>query len=229
VSAGHRHTTHEHEHEFEAAHGLPAPLPPGETLLWQGAPDWRLLARHAFHVRKLVGYFGLILGLRIALHLAQGESLRLALGSSATLALLAAAAVGMAALMGWLASRSTVYTVTDRRVVMRVGVVLTVTFNIPFKRIEAAALHRLESGAGDIALSVDTGTRIAYAHLWPHARPWRLKRTEPMLRCVPDASEVARLLVDAWTASRGEAARPLPATTPVPARQPELQPLTLAH
>ncbi|MEY3475503.1 MAG: hypothetical protein RL087_1961, partial [Pseudomonadota bacterium] len=30
-----------HEHEFEAAPGLPAPLPVGERILWQGAPQWR--------------------------------------------------------------------------------------------------------------------------------------------------------------------------------------------
>ena len=62
----HRHTTHEHEHDFEAVRGLPEPLPPGETLLWQGAPDWRVLARHGFHLRQLVGYFGVILALRFA-------------------------------------------------------------------------------------------------------------------------------------------------------------------
>ncbi len=40
--------------------------------------------------------------------------------------------------MAWLSARSTVYTLTDRRMVMRMGIVLTVTFNLPFKRIAAA-------------------------------------------------------------------------------------------
>ena len=39
------------EHEFEAALGLPEPLPRGERLLWQGAPDWRVMAREAMHLR----------------------------------------------------------------------------------------------------------------------------------------------------------------------------------
>jgi hypothetical protein len=41
------------------------------------------------------------------------------------------------------------------------------------------------------------GEQIAYAHLWPHARPWHFKRSEPMLRCVPDAARVAGLLAQA--------------------------------
>ena len=56
--------TPHHEHEFEAAPGLPEPLPAGERILWQGAPDWRALAVHVFHVRKLAAYFAGILRVR---------------------------------------------------------------------------------------------------------------------------------------------------------------------
>jgi hypothetical protein len=50
--------------------------------------------------------------------------------------------------------------------------------------------------------------RIALLHLWPHARPWRVSRPEPMLRCVPDAAAVARLLTQAWSEATGLAAEP---------------------
>jgi hypothetical protein len=33
-----------------------------------------------------------------------------------------------------------------------------------------------------------------YLKLWPHARPWRWFRAEPMLRCVPAAGLVAARL-----------------------------------
>ena len=46
-----------HEHEFEAAHGLPEPLPRGEHILWQGSPDWRTLAVQVMHVRTQAFYF----------------------------------------------------------------------------------------------------------------------------------------------------------------------------
>ena len=60
------------EHDFEPERGLPEPLPPGETVLWQGSPDWLLLARRAFHVRKVAVYFGLLLAWRVAGTLADG-------------------------------------------------------------------------------------------------------------------------------------------------------------
>ena len=54
-----------HEHEWEAAPGLPSDLPPGERVVWQGAPDWKRLAIHAFHVRKVALYFALMLAVQV--------------------------------------------------------------------------------------------------------------------------------------------------------------------
>jgi hypothetical protein len=122
--------------------------------------------------------------------------------------------------MAWLSARATVYTITDKRIVMRIGIVLTVTFNLPFKRITAAGLHLEPDGAGDLPLSLSGDDRIAWLHLWPHARPWRLNKPEPMLRGVADAAEVARLLAQAWSASTGGAVSPqaFDAIAPAPAR-----------
>ncbi len=191
------------EHEFEAEHGLPEPLPPGERLLWQGAPDWRVLAREAFHLRTLALYFAVILGLRAATVLAQGSGALAALEAVVWLLPPVGGALGMVALLAWLSARTAAYTVTDRRVVMRVGIVLSLSFNLPYRAIEAAALHAGPRGSGDIALTLGGGDRIAWLHLWPHARPWRLRQPEPMLRCVPDAARVAGLLAAAWSAARG--------------------------
>jgi len=204
----HRHTTHEHEHDFEAERGLPEPLPPGETLLWQGAPDWRVLARHGLHVRQLAGYFAVILALRFATMWEHEASVWTALRATAWLLPLAALAIGMAALMAWMISRTAVYTLTERRIVMRIGVVLTLTFNIPLRCVDGADLRALKGGrdTADIALALDAATHIAYLHLWPHARPWRLARAQPMLRAVPDATHVAELLGRAWSAERARVA-----------------------
>lgn len=206
MKPAHRHTRHEHEHEFEAAPGLPEPLPKGEHLLWQGSPDWRVLARRAFHLRKLAAYFGALLVLRVVFLVNDGAPLTEALRS--TVGPLALASVGLAlvALMAWLSARSTVYTLTDKRVVMRIGIVLTLTFNIPFKRIAAAGLHLDAGGTGDLPLTLLGSDRIAFLHLWPHARPWRLGKPEPMLRSVPQAAGVARVLTEAWSQATGVAA-----------------------
>ena len=217
MSAGHRHTAFGHEHEFEPQRGLPERLPAGEHLLWQGSPDWKLLARRAFHLRKLALYFGGLLVLRGALRLADGAGVVDALSAVAQVLPLAALALGLVALVARLTAGAAVYTVTDKRVVMRVGIVLTLTFNIPFRRITAAGLRLDRGGAGDLPLTLDGDDRIAWLNLWPHARPWRLARPQPMLRCVPDAERVARLLTDAWSRSTGlaaiaEAAAPAPQT-----------------
>ena len=110
--------------------------------------------------------------------------------------------------MAWLSARTTVYTITDRRVVMRVGIVLSVTFNLPFRVIQSAALMTHADGTGDIPLALAGEDRIAYLHLWPHARPWRIARPQPMLRCVPAAASVAALLSRAVATSQGSAIRP---------------------
>jgi hypothetical protein len=206
MKPAHRHTLHEHEHEFEAAPGLPEPLPPGEKLLWQGSPDWRLLARRAFHVRKLVAYFGALLVLRAGLAYRDGATLLEAARSTLGPAVLAGIALALVLLMAWLSARGTVYTITDKRVVMRIGIVLTLTFNIPFKRIAAAGLQLDAGGTGDLPLTLLGPDRIAFLHLWPHARPWRLGKPEPMLRSVPQAALVARVLTEAWSQATGVAA-----------------------
>jgi hypothetical protein len=195
----------QHEHEFEPVRGLPEVLPAGEQMLWQGSPDWRTLALRAFHVRKLVAYFAALVVLRVAV-VASGPTTASGLLLSALwMVVLGATAVGLMTLMAWLSARATVYTVTDKRVVMRIGIVLTLTFNIPFKRIAAAGLHLdgNSKGTGDLPLTLSGSDRIAWLNLWPHARAWRLTQPEPMLRCVPQAAAVAQLLAQAWSHSTG--------------------------
>ena len=197
------------EHEFEAEHGLPQALPPGERILWQGSPDWRVMAREALHTRLLSIYFGVLLAWRgITVFSHDGSFV------DATLAVLwllpaAVSAIAVLSLIAWLIARTSVYTVTDKRVVMRIGVVLGITFNLPHSQIESAGL-RLDtaSGArrsGDLTLVLADTDRIAYVHLWPHTRPWRVRRTEPMLRAVPNVEKVASILAAALADSASSA------------------------
>ncbi len=202
------------EHEFEAEHGLPEPLPAGERVLWQGAPVFASMVERVFHARTLAIYFAIILAARAVTVLVQGGTV--ADAGIAVLWLLPAVvlALGNIVLLAWLTSKTTVYTITDQRVVMRVGIVLTVTFNLPFSRIESADIQRGRGPTGDIALSLAGPDRIAYLHLWPHARPWRLKKTEPMLRSIEDVGAVSRVLADAWSQARGIAGPAAAAAAP---------------
>jgi hypothetical protein len=195
------------EHEFEAQPGLPEPLPAGERLLWQGTPRWDVLARRVFHADLVALYFAALLAWRLVALTGDGVALGDALRDSLWLLPLFALGVGLLLLLAWLTARSTLYTLTDRRVVMRIGIVLTVAYNLPLRCIESADLHEAGHACGDIALRLEPETRIAWLHLWPHVRPWRVARTQPMLRALPDAQAVSALLAMAWSDANGTPAR----------------------
>jgi hypothetical protein len=196
------------EHEFEAQFGLPEALPSDERILWQGQPSVALVAKRIFHLPLLAGYFALMWVWRVVVQLHDGMPLLDALRGSLTLALLAGLALGIIGILARLSATTSVYTVTNKRVVMRIGIVLTVTYNLPLRSIDAAHLLPLRNGQGEIALALRGDTRIAYLNLWPHARPWQLKRTQPMLRCLADVKPVSEVLAQAWSAANALPAPP---------------------
>jgi hypothetical protein len=179
--------------------GIREDLPPGERVLWQGAPGWRLLARHALHVRAVAVYFALLLAWRAGGSLFAGAGAGQALVDCAPL--LGVAAFVLATLHGiaWLSARTTIYAITTRRVVMRIGIALPIFVNLPFRGIESARLGTTGAARGNLALQLRGDVRLAWVHLWPHVRPWRVRRPEPTLRALHDAPEVAAILAAALT------------------------------
>lgn len=183
--------------------GLPDDLPVGERLLWQGAPNWRALCVRAFHIRKVAAYFALLILWRVASGFADGADPAEIITGCAGLASLAVAAIGILVMLAWLSARTTVYSITSQRLVLRCGIALSMDLNIPFGRIGAAQLSLNGDGTGDIALALPKGTRIAYLNLWPHARPWHFRAPQPTLRCIPQAARVADLLSRSLVAATG--------------------------
>lgn len=194
------------EYDREPVRGLPEPLPAGEKLLWQGAPCWTNLARRAFHIRKLAIYFSIFLVWRVGAAVSGGDALAAAGASSLGLFLVAAAAIGLLLLMAWLIGRTTVYTITNRRVVIRFGIALPMSVNVPFGIIESVELKTYADGSGDIPLSLSAAERLGYVILWPHVRRWRIAKPQPMLRAIPEAAKVAAILAQALPASAPRAA-----------------------
>ena len=185
-------------------YGLPGPLPAGETMLWQGRPAALALARRALHVRKIAIYFaGLALWCGVSACLWPNPRLWY---SMIALVVLGTIAVGLLSTFAWLVARTTVYTVTEKRVVLRFGVALPMSINLPFCSIDAASVRLYADGTGDIPLLLGGPNRLGVTTLWPHVRPWRLRRVQPMLRGVPNAAPVASLLSRALAASAGQAA-----------------------
>ncbi len=200
--------------DFEPVRGLPAHLPPGETLLWQGEPAYKAMALRVFHVRKVAIYFGLLVLWRLVIALQDGMALPAAASSALPLIGLGAAAVAILAGIAFLVCRTTVYSITSRRVVMRIGVALPITFNLPFKVIDSAALKLNRDGTGSIPLRLSDDNRLSYLVIWPHARPRRLARAEPTLRLVPEAAKVAGLLAQAVAAALPETTQTAAAVAP---------------
>ena len=187
-----------HEHEFEAAPGLPEPLPADERLLWQGAPRWQQVAIDIFHVRSLAWYFAVMMLLQATYLL--GEPERNVFKPLLLSFVLSSMALAILSLMAWLTASTAMYTLTNKRVVMRIGVVLTLTFNLPLRMLAGASLKTNPDGSGDIALKLAGNDHIAWLNLWPHARPWVLRHPEPSLRCIANVSEVGERIVQAWQA-----------------------------
>lgn len=178
----------------EPVPGLPERPPLGEELLWQGRPATFALAREAYKVTWVAGYFVALAAWR-AYEVAESA----ADVAAVMLPYLVIGLVACAILAGIAAvqARATVYTLTTARVAMRIGAALTVTLNVPFRQVANANLAQRSNGTGTIALETLGDTRISYLVCWPHVRPWHFARTQPALRAIPDAARVAKLLAEA--------------------------------
>ncbi len=199
--------------DFEPIRGLPERLPPGESIIWQGAPEWKSLARRSLHVTAITVYFVVLLTWATVAALYDGFGTGGVAASTLWLALLGGFAVGLLGFYAWLAARTSVYTITNRRLVMRIGVALPITINLPFKIVHSAALKTYADGTGDIPLVITGEHRLSYFIMWPHIRPWRISNPQPMLRTVPNAADVAAKLSAALAAAAGQAPQAAPAST----------------
>ncbi|RJS92084.1 photosynthetic complex putative assembly protein PuhB [Salinisphaera sp. Q1T1-3] len=184
------------EYAVEPIRGLPERPPDGEHILWQGAPSWRALALRAFHARKVAIYFGLLWLIFAAYEMATGQYW--AIGVTA-MRLAIPAVLGVALLCGLagLYARVTVYTITSRRVVIRSGIALPMSINVPFAQIESAAARHHRDGTSDVPVRVARGQNSSYVILWPNVRPGRFRRPEPMMRALSDGRLAADILSDA--------------------------------
>ena len=196
---------------FEPIPGLPERPPVGEDILWQGRPAAYALARDAYGLHWIAGYFALIIAWRAGTAFADG-GLGLALAMGIPDIGLAALGLGVVFLLAFAQARASLYTITSARVVMRIGAALSVTFNLPFAQLGSASLDKRRDGTGTIALLTTGETRISALIAWPHIRPWHFSKTQPALRCIPNAATVAALLAQA---AKTRLAQPVIARAPM--------------
>lgn len=179
------------EYDFEPVRGLPELLPANESVLWRGEPEWRGLARRVFHVRKVAFYFGLLLAVSVCTRAYAGAPSADILATASWQISLAVTALGILYFLAWLYARTTVYTLTSNRLVLRFGVALPMMINIPWSKVVKVDLCDHGNGSGDILFTLDPERRLSYLMLWPLVRPWRFSPVTPAVRCIPDADSVA--------------------------------------
>ena len=176
------------EYDHEPIRGLPADLPEGEHIIWQGAPVWKNMAMSALHIRLAFVYFLMI----VTTALFRGDW-----STAMAVSAFGAVTIGMFVLFAWGVARTTVYTLTNKRVVLRIGVALNKCINLPLSELESANLKQLPDGSGNIVLTLKGLPRLGYLMLWPHARSLRIVRPQPMMRAIPEAQRVSALLFKA--------------------------------
>jgi hypothetical protein len=181
---------------FEPVRGLPEKLPEGEHILWQGSPDPWALAKDALKIRWIAAYFVILAFWRAGVSSADFP-MAVALSHAIPFIVIGTLACGILYGIAWVQARATVYTLTNKRVAMRIGAALTMTLNLPYQWIGNADLDLRKGGTGTIAMELIGPTRLSYLMTWPHVRPWKIARTQPALRSIPDAQKVAGILAEA--------------------------------
>lgn len=188
--------------------GWPEGLPEGETLLWTGKPQAATTARRVLRIRVLAAYFATFAAIAFVAAVVRGQDFGAALLEGLGMVPAAVLALGLVAGFAVLVARTTRYAITDRRVVMRFGIAIPVTLNLPFSAIAAADVKTNRDGSGEIALALTDPRRVLYATLWPHARPWHVGRPQPALRGLADVVAPAKVLSEALRRADVQRVRP---------------------
>ena len=179
--------------------GVPHPLPAGEHVLWEGAPDPNAMATHVFHRRLFLLYFA-------AMITWWGVTTSVAFGSSDFIASLgvrvglSAIVLGVVEMLARVSARTTWYAITNKRIVLKIGMVIPMSINIPFQIVDSAGVGMFKDGTGQLAVVLGKGHRLAYIALWPHCRVFELDKPSPILRGLRDAQHVGGLLANAVAA-----------------------------
>jgi hypothetical protein len=176
--------------------GVPHPLPAGERLLWEGAPTMKGISTHVFHWRLVVAYFAVMLAIWAFTTPHQPGSEIYVASAVVRVGLTLLVMISVLGLSRAVATTSW-YAITTKRIVMRVGMAFPMSINIPFSLLESAGVGTFKDGSGQITVTLQKDSRIAYIALWPHCRVFRFNKPEPVLRGLEEPAKVAQILAQA--------------------------------
>ena len=171
-------------------------LPWGERVLWRSSPDPRLLTEHLFRLRRVAAYSVILYALWAIRQWRSGPGHDF-LRTSIVWLVLVLITVGF---LHWLAqttSRTSTYILTDRRLVMRVGIALEMTVSVPLSMIERVDVRQFRDRSGELVVTLAAAMRVGYGALWPHVRLRAPRHPQPVLRGLHQPEYVATLLSEA--------------------------------
>ena len=183
----------EYKTKFEAPNNILDAIPNGESILWKGRPSLWGFSWNLFGLKWITLYLGILSIVSVARFFASDfytafyvDFLPFFLsGIFASIIL-----IGLAATQTY----STVYIITENRVIIKTGAALSFLISMPFKKIKEVNLQKRGASIGTISFELLSEKRVPYISCWPSVRPWKFKRTQPAFSCIGSVDEVATIL-----------------------------------
>ena len=183
----------EYKTKFEAPKNILDAIPNGESILWKGRPSLWGFSWNLFGLKWITLYLSMLSIVSVARFYASDfytafyvDFLPFFLsGIFASIIL-----IGLAATQTY----STVYIITENRVIIKTGAALSFLISMPFKKIKEVNLQKRGASIGTISFELLSEKRVPYISCWPSVRPWKFKRTQPAFSCIGSVDEVATIL-----------------------------------
>ena len=183
----------EYKTKFEAPKNILDAIPNGESILWKGRPSLWGFSWNLFGLKWITLYLSMLSIVSVARFFASDfytafyvDFLPFFLsGIFASIIL-----IGLAATQTY----STVYIITENRVIIKTGAALSFLISMPFKKIKEVNLQKRGASIGTISFELLSEKRVPYISCWPSVRPWKFKRTQPAFSCIGSVVEVATIL-----------------------------------
>ena len=191
----------EYKTKFEAHKNILDAIPEGERILWKGKPSFWGFSWYFFGL-KLLAFYLIILSVVFAARLTVTDFFTAFVVDFLPFLLSGILTSCILMALAKIQSQSSVYIITENRVIIKSGAALSFLISMPFKKIKAVNLQKRKGSLGTISFELNSGKRVPYISCWPSVRPWRFKKTEPAFSCIENVDEVATILRKSVMAGR---------------------------
>ena len=191
----------EYKTKLEVHKNILDAIPEGESILWKGKPSFWGFSWYFFGL-KLLAFYLIILSVVFAARLTVTDFFTAFVVDFLPFLLSGILTSFILMALAKIQSQSSVYIITENRVIIKSGAALSFLISMPFKKIKAVNLQKRKGSLGTISFELNSGKRVPYISCWPSVRPWRFKKTEPAFSCIENVDEVATILRKSVMAGR---------------------------